>query len=187
MAVVKKNVFLKGLSGKVGNMVFKQMPNGKTVVTTVPESNREHDTEARKATRSTFADAVRYGQAVLADEDAVAYYKKYGGKKCNTYNAAIRDYKRKPEILKVQCEKIESGLWLRIIVRDDTHVDKVWCEWGDEKMEATTDGLNTWEVVLPFSAEDAELIRVVGMDRPGNKGILEWKPKEVQQTAKSQG
>jgi hypothetical protein len=47
MAKIKKNSFLQGLNGSVGEMVFRQMPDGSTRVSAKPNNKRKFNQEQK--------------------------------------------------------------------------------------------------------------------------------------------
>ncbi|MFA0964727.1 hypothetical protein AB9P05_23165 [Roseivirga sp. BDSF3-8] len=175
MAIIDpKNLLLQGMSGKIGNLVFKQMPNGKTHVSAVPRNTGKGNTEARHATRTTFRAGVLYAQEVLKDEGARAYYKRYGRKHRYEYHAAISDYKQAPEIKEVSFINKGNDLELRIVAVDDTRVCAVRCEYetpgGRKVVRAIEDELkDSWNAKIPVAALCGGRVRIVAVDRPGNE------------------
>lgn len=180
MAIIDpKNALLQGMSGKIGNLVFKQMPNGKTHVSLVQQNTGKGDTEARKATRTAFKAGVHYAQDVLQDEEAKAYYKRYGSSKRRVYNIAMSDYAKAPEIKDVTAVNTGKSLILTICAVDDTRVCSVRCEYETEGglrvLEAKPDAINhIWQAEIALSEVTDKTIRIVATDRPGNKTVEEW-------------
>jgi hypothetical protein len=60
MAKIKKNTVLQGLSGKVGDLVFRQMPDGSTVVSAKPDFSERVDSPAQKDRQGRFKLAQAY-------------------------------------------------------------------------------------------------------------------------------
>ncbi|MBU1660568.1 MAG: hypothetical protein KKD28_03750 [Chloroflexi bacterium] len=94
MAKVKKNVIIEGLSGRIGNLVFKQYGD-KTVVCKWPE----HDpgrvpTPGEAHQRGRIKEAAVMAKSVLETEDGQAYYqaarKRLG--KHSAYHMAVYDF-----------------------------------------------------------------------------------------------
>lgn len=92
MAIVKKNIITKGLSGAIGDLIFKQS-EGQTVVLRKPKKP-ETVSEAQAKRRTKFQEAVDYAKACMADEALKAHYVQEAKRKPRThaYNLAISDY-----------------------------------------------------------------------------------------------
>jgi hypothetical protein len=111
MAKVKKNPALDGLSGKLGNVVYKTYGDdtyvGKMPVFTVPWSPDQ------TAHRSRMKVASHYAEAVEINPEARAYYvaKLKKKKRLTVRNAAISDFFTKPEVsdLSVSCGSDRVG------------------------------------------------------------------------------
>jgi hypothetical protein len=180
MAIIDpKNALLQGMSGKIGNLVFKQMPNGKTHVSLVQQNTGKGDTEARQATRKAFRAGVFYAKEVLQDEEAKAYYKQYGSSKRKVYHIAMSDYAMAPDIQEVNAVKTGNSLMLTIRAVDDTRVCSVCCEYGTangrQVKQAEPDAINhIWQVEIALSELTENTIRIVAADLPGNETVEEW-------------
>ena len=101
MAIVKKNTITKGLSGTIGDLVFRQS-RGRTIVVQKPKKS-EKVSEAQSERRSKFQEAVHYAKSCMADASLKAYYEKEAKRKPRThaYNLAISDYmKGRSELVK---------------------------------------------------------------------------------------
>lgn len=93
MAKVKFNSIVSGMSGKVGNMVFRQLANGKTVVSARPNTSRVKLSEAQAAQRQRFKEAATYAKSALEDPEVCLIYEKMAvGTHLTPYNMAIADY-----------------------------------------------------------------------------------------------
>ncbi len=101
MAIIKSNDMIEGISGMIGNHVFKQV-RGKTIMCSRPprpstESNQQ------KENRDRFRKASQWAKTVLLDRDQKAYYQKkaFKLKLPNAYTAAIADYMRSAKVTQV--------------------------------------------------------------------------------------
>ena len=54
MAKVKNNPIIEGISGSIGEMVFRQLPNGETWVSGKPDFSRRNSARDRKATKAAL-------------------------------------------------------------------------------------------------------------------------------------
>ncbi len=66
MARVKTNALLQGVSGKVGNIVFKNYASG-TVISSRPDRSKVKLSIIQKKSNSKFKKAVAFAKGVLAD------------------------------------------------------------------------------------------------------------------------
>ena len=98
MAIIQSNALVKGLSGSIGSLVFRQV-RGKTILAGKGNVSRKQS-EKQRENRSKFQCASRFAKAAMLDEDKKAYYwrKAKKMKLPNAYTAAISDYMRKAEI-----------------------------------------------------------------------------------------
>ena len=85
------NILLKGMRGKIGNLVVKQYKYG-TVITSVPDMSDIEPSESQRAKRNSFGDAVAYAQGILRDPKKKQAYKQKLKKSASVYNSAIKEY-----------------------------------------------------------------------------------------------
>ncbi|MDP4261051.1 MAG: hypothetical protein Q8941_00855 [Bacteroidota bacterium] len=109
------NSALKGIRGRVGNLIFKQYSYG-TVVTLVPDMDNVKTTPQQRAQRDYFAEAVAYAKEISRNPGKKeAYRKKHKLEKGKSvFNAAIQEFKRKnkkryTEILVEVLEEAHNG------------------------------------------------------------------------------
>jgi hypothetical protein len=102
MARVKNNDLTKGLTGKFGDIMFRQIGR-RTYAFPAPRRPKK-ESEKQRSNRNKFKEATQFAQLAMKDEARKAYYKKLAKKLKlpNAYTAAITDYMRKPEITSVQ-------------------------------------------------------------------------------------
>lgn len=91
MASVRKSIILKGISGRVGDIVIKQYRSG-TVITKVPDMSGILPTKSQKKNRRRFSDAVKFAKSIVADPDEHAAWKSKTRKGTSVYHAAMRAY-----------------------------------------------------------------------------------------------
>lgn len=91
MARVPNNPILKGASGRMGNIVFKQYASG-TFMTAAPDRSKVKLSKKQKKANSRFTEAVQYAQSVLKDPKKREAYeaKRIPGK--SVYHTALAEY-----------------------------------------------------------------------------------------------
>jgi hypothetical protein len=93
MARMKGNIATEGISGRVGQLLFKQYGD-KTVVSRVPDMSRRKLTEKQREANLQFRFANRWANYILKDPEKYEYYRSIatGGK--NARNMAVSEYMR---------------------------------------------------------------------------------------------
>jgi hypothetical protein len=119
MAKVQKNVFVQGLSGSVGDLVFRQMPDGSTRVSRKPDFSRRKFSQGQKDHQSRFKQAVAYAREAAKTQPIYAELAK--GMTKNAYNWALSDWFNPPVIHRI--ERIEGKI--RVDARDNVLVTRV--------------------------------------------------------------
>lgn len=99
MAILLNSVLFKHLSGKLGNVVFRQCGD-KTVVAKQPKVNKNRIiSPAEQAVRDNFKRCSRYAHSVMADPATKALYEtRPRRKRQSPYEAAFRDAFHGPQI-----------------------------------------------------------------------------------------
>src|SRR5689334_12887415 len=117
MAKVRKNIIIEGISGKLGGqLVFRNLKDGRTIVCAAPDfSNRVLSTD-QKAHHSKFKAASVYAKVAQFSEPIYAQLKE--GTTMTAYNIALADYFHPPVIHAVKHE----GSRVRIHATDDVLV-----------------------------------------------------------------
>jgi hypothetical protein len=119
MAKVTKNVAVQGLSGSIGEIVFRQMPDGSTRVSMKPDFSRRKFSQGQKDHQSRFKQAAGYAR------DAAKMYPIYAelakGTTKNAYNWALSDWFNPPVIQRIERR---DGV-IRVQARDNVMVTKV--------------------------------------------------------------
>lgn len=73
MAILKSNFLFGGISGRVGNVVFRQK-NGKTVVCQRPARGKKKPSNKQLAHQQRFKEAAEFAKEELQDPERRAYY-----------------------------------------------------------------------------------------------------------------
>jgi hypothetical protein len=118
MARVRLDKIVKALRGKVGGMIFRLMPDGSTVASSVPHPRKRKGTPNQEAYRhGTFRDRVQWAKW------AHKYYPIYEELAAdlpmiNAYNLALKDISHPPVIYRVLREggRILVNAWDEIMV-----------------------------------------------------------------------
>jgi hypothetical protein len=152
MTRVILNGTIKGLRGKLGNLIFRQMPDGTTVVTEAKPKKNSRQKKRAKARRSAkqkahnerFTDASFYGK--VHQTDPVYVQLAEVTPMHNAYNFAVSDWWHAPEIHRVE----RRGRHIRVEATDNIQVTRVRVTILDEadkvleKGEATRTRGNWW-------------------------------------------
>lgn len=171
MARVNLSKYIKSLRGKMGDLVYRLMPDGSTVASSLPKKKRR-STPAQKAyRREIFPDRIQWAKW------AYKHYPIYeelaaGLPMVNAYNLAIKDISHPPVIYRVLRE--EDG---RILVNawDEILVDGVRVMVHDEQGKLVEAGdahqfqKDWWE----YMPKAAGRVSTVAWDLPGNKVRME--------------
>ncbi len=164
MAKVKKNVLLEGISGRIGDLVFKQYRD-KTVVTARPRHDpKRKPTPGEARHRERIKTAASRAKGILATPEGDAYYQaarlRLG--KLSAYHTAIFDFFESPVVENVKRGK-EGGVVIQ--VNDNVGVKKVTIlmPGGDQQADPLhEDPCHQWEwqpensekIMVQISAED---------------------------------
>jgi|WetSurMetagenome_2_1015567.scaffolds.fasta_scaffold376261_1 hypothetical protein len=93
MAKVALNPMLKEIRGRVGNMVYRRMPNGKTIVSSLPDMSRVEWSDAQQAHRERFKEAIFYAKAAMTHPVTADHYRQEAltqGRRA--FSLAVSDY-----------------------------------------------------------------------------------------------
>jgi hypothetical protein len=164
---------VKGFRGRTGNLIFRVLPNGDTVVSQAPPKKNSKQkkrawakcSKAQKAHNSRFAEAAAYGSK--AQVEAVYVELAAAAPMMTAYNFAIADWWHKPEIQRIEQKKGR----IRVQATDDVMVARVRVTVLDdvgqvlETGEATRKRGNWWEF-----ASQAQGTKIVteAWDLPGH-------------------
>ena len=171
-----------GISGKVIQVVFRQR-FGKTVVAKLLVRTASL-TDAQKNNNNTFKKAVLYAQSILQNEAIRMAYSKKAKPGQTTYNLAVADFFKAPEILSVDISALTAadGGKISAMVIDNFRVEcvNIKIERNDgslveeENASLENDGLN-WVYITTSEGADASGNRIIitAIDLPGNKTVEE--------------
>lgn len=91
MAISKNNIVTESLSGKVGNVIFKNY-NNKTVISKYPDMSNVVKTEKQKENQLQFKAAQAYAKSIISDPEKKLAFIKTIPKDKTVYHAAISKY-----------------------------------------------------------------------------------------------
>jgi hypothetical protein len=92
MAIQKRNVLTRGLSGKINDqLLYKQYSFG-TVVGKIPDRSRVVLSKKQKSCNTSFSLAVAYAQSVISDPVKKAKYQSGLAAGKTVYHAAIAEF-----------------------------------------------------------------------------------------------
>ena len=185
MAQSKKNIATEGLSGKVGNFVFRRRKSDdKIFVARRPVRSDEEPSEMQKAVQRKFQRAIIYGKSAIADQDTKTLYaaKATGGR--SAFNVAVADYFNAPQIESINVDGYSGAIGSTIVITatDDFAVASVHVKIENmdgslvEEGEAVMDGSEIDWIYTATAANESlvgDKITVTAFDMPGNTGILE--------------
>ena len=134
MAKVKYNVVVRGLSGAIGNAVFRLMPDGSTWVSALPDFSRRKFSKGQKQHQSRFKAAAAYARSAAKKYPIYAELAK--GTMKNAYNIALSDWFNPPVIHRIDRR---AGA-IRVEAGDDVRVAKVRVKIVDENGKALEQG-----------------------------------------------
>ena len=93
MAKILLNPMFGKPSGKIGNLVFRQRPDGTTVISGAPAKSKNKPSPAQLAHRQRFKQATAYANEILADPEGSAHYQERARRSKQTPRAlAVSDY-----------------------------------------------------------------------------------------------
>jgi hypothetical protein len=99
MTKVHFHASVQGFRGKIGNLIYRQLPDGSTVVSEAPwpQDRRQKRSPAQKEHNSRFQEAVHYARAAARDQ---ALYAELAAltPMWTAYNHALHDWFHPPQI-----------------------------------------------------------------------------------------
>jgi len=119
MAKVIRNPVMQGISGGVGNLVFRQMPDGSTYVSAKPDFSHRKFSEGQKEHQSRFQQAVAYARDAAKSQPI--YGELAAGTIKSAYNFALSDWFNPPVI---HCVERRDGL-VRVEASNNVMVARV--------------------------------------------------------------
>ncbi len=170
MAKVNLSKYLKNLRGKVGDFVFRLMPDGSTVVSILPKKKRRSSPAQKEYRHVIFPDRVSW--AKMAYKNYPIYEELAAGLPMITaYNLALKDISHPPVIYRVLREdrRILVNAWDEISVtgvRVTVHDEQGRLLESGEAVQFQKDW---WE----YTPQAAGRVSVSAWDLPGNKVRME--------------
>jgi hypothetical protein len=122
MGESKNNLATEGLSGQVGNLVFRRRKaDGKVFVLRQPAAFEGDPTTAQKAVQSKFQQAIIYGKTATADPATKALYAKKTSAGQSFFNVAVADFFNAPNIQEIDVSAYtgQVGSIIRVRATDD--------------------------------------------------------------------
>lgn len=183
MARVKLEVGMgiAGLSGRVGNLVFRTTADGQTYAQLAPARTKRPGSAAQQQwRRGTFREAVAYGKAQQASADGRAYYQPHvrPGSFGSVYSMALADYTKSPLVLTIEAAAYhgQAGAQLQVRAHDPFGVVAVRVQVLDVAGQVLEEGIaealgEDWWHYLTRQAHVAGAVRqlrALATDRPGN-------------------
>jgi hypothetical protein len=184
MAKVDDNVLTRGLSGSLGQLVFRRY-GSKTIVSLKPKRSIRKQSTQQKAQRSNFAFATHYAKESLADPIMKLEYQAIAKERgTNPWAAAVADYLKPIAILDIQVgtDPSNKGVPIRICLNDPTKVktmtltifnSKGQIIEAGEPMPGQNGGAYLYASSLDQSKLRRAIVRVEVTDRPGNVAVRE--------------
>ena len=181
MAKMRNNIFVRGLSGAVGDQfVIKTTRSGKTIIANMPTFAEDREfSEAQKSHQNAFREASAYARSAKTQP---VYVERAQATNSIPYNVAISDWFSEPQVLEVDVKGWtgQAGEQIRVRAQDKVHVAGVQIIIEDndgtrfEEGEAVqVDGL-WWTYTTTSEVPQAAVRRVIAVarDLPGNTGSL---------------
>jgi hypothetical protein len=121
MAKVRSNVLVRGLSGKLGGqVVFRNLRDGSTVVCVPPDFSKRVLSKDQKAHHAKFKEAAAYARDAAKSQPI--YAELAVGTMKNAYNIALSDWFHAPKIQRVDLAGGTPSTSLRIRIHATDNV-----------------------------------------------------------------
>ena len=133
MAKVRNNLAVRGFSGSLGHLVFRQMPDGSTYVSGKQDFSGRKFSQGQKDHQSRFQRAVSYARAAARSQPI--YAKLAEGTVLSPYNIALSDWfhppvihcvERQGPVIRIQATDnvMVAGVEVRILDKEGKIVEK---------------------------------------------------------------
>lgn len=178
MAKATLNPALDVLSGRIGNLVFRQQGEG-TVVASYPTGKRTFS-RAQSDRQRRFRAASAYAREVLADPLQREVYQALARLRKKPVNAIlVSDYLTPPTVDRIDLSAYHGGggELIRVIASDDIEVTEVRIAIRDAAGAALEEGAavrrhGIWVFQTATSpSAPPRTVEVVAIDRPGNRTV----------------
>lgn len=134
MAKAVRNVVIRGISGNVGELVFRQMPDGSTRISAKPDFSRRKFSKSQKNHQSRFKEAAAYARQAAKNQPV--YAQLAAGTVKSPYNWALSDWFHPPVIQGI--ERMDGKV--RVNATDNVLVAKVVVSILDEEGKVVEKG-----------------------------------------------
>ena len=102
------NLVINGLSGRLGNIVFRRV-NGQTIVSRLPIRRKKADTTAQKEIKRKFKEAVLYARTIRSNKEVWQQYAAMGATQGKSaFNMAVSDFYSYPEVLALATDSYQG-------------------------------------------------------------------------------
>ena len=185
MAKVDNNIFVRGLSGSLGDQfTVRKGKGGRTIVAAKPNysGNREYTTVQLKH-QDAFREAIAYARRT---KDQQVYVDKATGTTMTSFNAAVADWFNKPQVLQIDGDQWTGGSGQTIGVKamDDTQVTRVHVIIMDDSERLLEEGDAVqgeglwWDYTTTVPVPEFNLVHLIAEahDLPGNRHSMGWSP-----------
>lgn len=183
MAKANNNIFVRGLTGSVGDQfVIRKGRGGDTIVSNMPAFSEDRKFNQNQLDhQETFRHAILYAQSSKNDE---LYIKKAAGTKMSPYNAAVADFFKKPQILEIDASEWQGApgktIWVQAV--DDTQVTSVHVTISDQNGAVLEEGQAqraaglwwTYTADTQVPMEPKPHVVATAYDQPGNSAEMAW-------------
>jgi hypothetical protein len=176
MAKADLNKLVQSLRGRVGDLVFRQMPDGSIVVSSAPKKKRRSSQRQKDYRQGTFKERAQW--AKWAYREYPVYAQLAADQPMLTpYNIALSDISHPPVIHRI----IRRDGRIRVQASDNVSVEKVSVSVRDEHgrllewLEAIHVESDWWECVPTLDGK----IAAQAWDIPGNRACQELQEPNV--------
>lgn len=169
MAKAVRNVVIRGISGNIGELVFRQMPDGSTRISAKPDFSSRKFSKGQKNHQGRFREAAAYARQAARTQPIYVQLAK--GTVKSPYNWALSDWFHPPVIHGIERKE---GL-VRVHATDNVLVAKIVVSILDEEGNVVEKGEGIkgegdwWEVVC---ASEGKII-AEAWDLAGNRVKME--------------
>lgn len=170
MAKAANNELLRGVRGKVGGFVVRQMRDGSIRLSAKPDFSNRSFSQGQKDHQQRFKQASAYARQAAQSEPAYAELARRTNR--NAYNIALSDWFNPPVIQSIE----RAGETLRIVASDDVMVINVRLQILDDTGEVLEEGqalqpdpesVPEWWEYVPHA--EGQTIVVEAWDLAGNR------------------
>ena len=185
MAKATRNPIITGISGQVGNLLFRQVGN-ETIIGLSPDLSRVAATPAQLAHRRRFQEAAQYGKMAMADPEKHALYQAEARQRHQPiFSVIVGDFFKPPTVTHVDAAAYtgQAGQVIVVQAQDDVLVTAVALTLTDGAgvvletgaAQANPPNSGRWTYVTTAAANGAAVVRIVAAatDMPGHVGQAE--------------